>query len=164
METLAAIGLIGNIVQFVDFSGKLISNSAQLYQSSKGALQVNIDIERATNHLVQLNSKLKDAATSAGDEALERLCQSCNTAADELLGALDKVKVKGKGGRWESIRKALLSVRSKEEIEELERRLVRFRDELNLHINVNLRCVPVLPIISCAKNVCTIGSKSLSLG
>src|SRR5438046_1375051 len=73
METLAVIGLIGNIVQFIDFSGKLISNSSQLYKSSKGALPDNIDTETATNHLVLLNRKLKDAATSTGDGALERL-------------------------------------------------------------------------------------------
>jgi hypothetical protein len=31
MEALAVIGLVGNIVQFVDFGSKLISKSVQLY-------------------------------------------------------------------------------------------------------------------------------------
>ncbi len=139
MEILASIGLIGNIVQFVDFSGKLISKSAQLYHSSKGALPENTGIETATNHLVLLNNKLKDAATSFSDGALESLCISCNTVAEELLAALEKVKVKGEQGKWKSIRKALRSVWSKEEIEGLERRLARFREEVNLHIVADLR-------------------------
>jgi len=96
METLAAIGLVGNIVQFVDFSGKLISESVQLYQSCEGALAENIDIEATINHLVLLNEKLKSTTTVTGDGALQKLCASCNTVADELLAALNKVKVRHK--------------------------------------------------------------------
>jgi hypothetical protein len=70
METLAIIGLVGNIVQFVVFSGKLISKSTELYRSSEGALAEHIDIETVTSHLVLLNSKLKDAATTSGDGRL----------------------------------------------------------------------------------------------
>jgi hypothetical protein len=164
METLAAIGLVGNIVQLVDFSGKLISKSAQLYQSSEGALPYNIDIETVTGDLVVLNNKLKDAANIAGDGALESLCKSCNAVAEELLAALDKVKVKGKQQKWKSIRKALQSVWSKEHIGELERRLASFREELNLHVTVDLRCVPVSPSIGNANNTYSTESKSLNSG
>ncbi|KAF2175016.1 hypothetical protein K469DRAFT_756484 [Zopfia rhizophila CBS 207.26] len=114
METLAIIGLVGNIVQFVDFSGKLIAKSTELYRSSEGALLENIDAETATNHLVLLNNKLQDTATTASDEALKRLCESCKSTANELLAALDGVKVN-------------------------EGRLSRFREELNLHVVVDLR-------------------------
>ena len=47
----------------------------------------------------------------------------------------------------ESIRKELLNVWRKEDLKDLERRLVRSRDELNLHIVIDLRCVPLLPIV-----------------
>jgi hypothetical protein len=144
METLAIIGLVGNIVQFVDFSGKLISKSTELYRSSEGALAEHIDIETATNHLVLLNGKLKDVATTTGDGALESLCISCGTTADNLLAALDKVKVKDKQHKWKSIRKALRGVWSKEEIEDLERRLATFRKELTFHVVVDLRSVRML--------------------
>ncbi|KAF2185377.1 TPR-like protein [Zopfia rhizophila CBS 207.26] len=141
METLAIIGLIGNVVQFIDFSGKLIAKSTELYQSIEGALAENIDAETATNHLVLLNNKIKDAATTTttSDDALKRLCESCKSTADELLTALEKVKVSGKKERRKSIRKALRSVWSKEKIREVEGRLARFREELNLHVTVDLR-------------------------
>ena len=50
MEALAIIGLIENVIQFVDFGGELIAKSTELYQSSEGALVENIDVETATNH------------------------------------------------------------------------------------------------------------------
>jgi len=139
MEVLAAVGLVGNIVQFIDFSGKLLAKSAELYRSGECALAENIDFETATNDLVLLSKKLKDGATVTGDKAFESLCLSCNTVADELLAALNKLKVKGKHQKWESMRKAIGSIRSKEDIEQLERRLSILREEINLRIVVNLR-------------------------
>ncbi|KAI9777342.1 MAG: hypothetical protein M1839_008950 [Geoglossum umbratile] len=110
MEVLAAIGLAGNIIQFVDFSGKLISKTAEIHKSGTGALAENINIEAATNDLALLSTKLHDSANSAGDTALQELCQSCNTIATELLTVLDSVKVHGGQHKWKSFRKALRSV------------------------------------------------------
>jgi hypothetical protein len=139
MDPLSTIGLVGNIVQFVDFGSKLISKSVELYRSTEGALDENLDTETATNHLKDLNEKLKNGAKSTGDTTLKDLCEACDKVARELLEALDKVKVKGKHEKWKSIRKALRSVCSKEHIEELEQRLARLRAELNLHLVVDLR-------------------------
>ena len=163
MEALAIFSLVGNVVQFVEFSSKLIAKSTELYRSSEGALGENIEVEAATNHLVLLNSKIKDSATTTSDDALDRLCESCNSAADELLAALDKVKVKGKQNRWKSIRKALRSVWSKEQIRELEGRLAKLREELNLHVLVDLRCVSVFSCNNNADYTWGIGNKSCEL-
>jgi hypothetical protein len=143
MDPLSTIGLVGNIVQFVDFGSKLISKSVELYRSTEGALDENLDTETATNHLKDLNEKLKNGAKATGDTTLKDLCEACDKVARELLEALGKVKVKGKHEKWKSIRKALRSVWSKEHIEELEQRLARLRAELNLHLVVDLRCVCV---------------------
>ncbi|OCK84564.1 hypothetical protein K432DRAFT_282313, partial [Lepidopterella palustris CBS 459.81] len=132
MEVLAAIGLAGNIIQFIDFGGKLISKTAEIQKSGAGALADNINIETATNDLALLSTKLHDSAKSTGDTALQELCQSCNTVATELLTVLGTIKVHGKQHKWKSFRKALQSVWSKDEIALLEQRLARFRDELNL--------------------------------
>ena len=163
MDALTAIGLVGNIIQFVDFSQKLISNSIQLYHSSDGALAENIDIETVTNHLLTLNKKLKADAATVDDGALQSLCLSCENAGLDLLKALNKVKVKDRQQTWESIRKALWSVWTKGEIKGLEQRLAKFKDELNLHIVVGLRYVILFrSVISHANNISNTESKSLS--
>jgi hypothetical protein len=141
MESLAFIGLIANIVQFVDFSCKLISKSTELHHSYDGALAENVDIETTTKHLTILLTKLKDDASTVGDGALQKLSLACQKAANDLLVALDKVKVKNRQQKWESIRKALRSVWSKEKIKELEQRLAKFKEELHLHVIVQLRYV-----------------------
>jgi hypothetical protein len=100
----------------------------------------NTYTETATNRLILLNDKLKDAVTCTSNRTLRDLCESCNTVARELLVALDKVKVRGEQRKWKSVRKALRSVWSKEDVEGLEQRLARFREELSLHVTVDLRC------------------------
>ena len=139
MEALAVIGLVGNIVQFVDFGSKLVAKSTELYHSYDGALAENVDIETTTKHLTVLIQKLKEDAITVGDGTLQKLSLACQKAATDLLVALDKVKVKNRQQKWESIRKALRSVWSKEEIRELEQRLAKFKEELNLHVVVQLR-------------------------
>jgi len=92
------------------------------------------------NHLIELSTALQaSAGSSQGDPALEKLCDCCNDVAKELLEALGKLKVDGKKGKWSSVRKALRSVWSKEEIDGIQKRLESFRDEMNLHIVVDLR-------------------------
>lgn len=141
MEILAAISLVGTLVQFVDFGSKLISKSVQLCQYSDGVLTENINTETATNHLILLNSKLGNAANATGDKVLEALCKSCSAVAVELLGALDTLKVNGEKEKWKCMRKALRSLWSKEKIHGIEKQLASFREELNLHVIVGLRCV-----------------------
>jgi hypothetical protein len=164
MEALAAIGLVGNIVQFVDFSRKLISKSIQLYHSYDGALAEDIEIEKATKHLLRLNKTLKDDAATVGDGALQSLSLSCREAAIDLLEALGKAKVKDRQQKWESIRKALKSVWSKEELKRLEQRLAKIKDDLNLHVVVGLRYVMLSQSVGQADNIRNTGGRSLSLG
>ena len=153
MEVVAAIGLAGNIIQFVDLCGKLISKTAEIYRSSVGALVENVNIETATDDLALLSTTLQDSANSADDTALRELCQSCNIVAKKLLSALNKVKVQGKQQKWKSFRKALRSVWSKEDIALLEQRLARLRDELNLRVAVDLRSVMQMGVIGTADNM-----------
>ena len=164
MEALGVVGLVGNIIQFVDFSGKLVSKSIQLYHSCDGAPVESIEIEEATKHLLRLNKTLKDNATTVGDGALWSLCLSCRETAIDLLEALDTVKVKGRQQKWESIRKALRSVWSKEEVKRLEQRLAKIKDDLNLHVVMNLRYIIEYKGISQANNTRRTGNRFLSLG
>jgi hypothetical protein len=49
--------------------------------------------------------------------------------------------VHGGKEKGKSIRKALRSLWSREKVQEIEKRLEYFREELNLYIVVDLRCV-----------------------
>jgi hypothetical protein len=137
MDPISAVGFAATVVQLVDFGFKIVSKSSELYRSGSDGSIENQSIEKATKDLRKLNDQLKHSNVS--DPDLQELCKACSVAADELLAALSKIKVDGKGRPWQSFRMALKSIWSKEKIQELENRLSRFRDELNTRLTASLR-------------------------
>jgi hypothetical protein len=138
MDPITAIGMVGNIVQFVDFSCKVVSKSTELYRSGTGVLVENAHIKTVAADLSKLNTRLMQSNT-VGDKYFQALCEACSDVADQLLAALSKVEVSGEGRKWQSVRKALRSIWSKEEIQQLVQRLASFRDEINLRITMGMR-------------------------
>lgn len=141
MDPITVIGLVGNIVQVVDFSWNLISKSTELYETGKSALVGAPIIEAATVDLKLLSAKLRDDAELVGDVQIQVLCESCQDVTERLLRALKSISGDSKRQIWSSVRKALKTVLKKGEIEEMDRRLADIRHELNLRITVDLRYV-----------------------
>jgi len=148
MDPLTAVGLAGTIVQFVDFTTKIVSKSTELYRSGRGVLAENANIETTTADLKELNSRLEQT-TAVHDPDLQALCQACGEVADQLLTALAKLRVTCQGQKWQSLRKALRSIWSKEDITQLEQRLASFRSELNLRIVIGMRYVLIVNVGVC---------------
>ena len=126
MEALAAVSLAGNILQFLDFAGSVVSKTGQIYDSASGTLEEHDDPENnTTSHLKTLTGNIK-AADGPSDPVLEKLCSRCGEVAEELLKALQGMAVKGKHSRSQSLRKALKALWGKENLQRLESRVAGF--------------------------------------
>lgn len=147
IDPMTALGLAGNIIQFVDFAIKLFAKTREIHESAEGSLRTNLDIENATKTIQILQSKLiavpsaDNAQASETQHLLEGLCSSCNDTATELLRALEKLKLQGKKTTWKSMRQALKSIMGKAAILELSSRLDELRKVLEMTILVDLRYV-----------------------
>ena len=144
LDPLTAIGLCGNIVQFVDFCSKVVSKAHRIYRSADGSLTENLDAETISRDLLYLTAKVEAGlrpSPTQEDQALQDLCDGCNDVAQELLIVLGKLKSERKSGKWRSFKQALKYVWSKDRINTLQTRLAMFREELDLHILVDLRYV-----------------------
>ena len=138
MEALAAVSLAGNIVQFLDFIGDAISKSRQIHASVSGTLKEHDDLESLATDLKDLSGRLQ-ASIGPADLVLTHLCARCREVADELLKAVERLGIKEKHTRSQSLRKALKALWGREKLKILEERLAGFRHELTLHITVELR-------------------------
>lgn len=58
MDPLTALGLAASVVQFLDFSGKLVSGAFVLYKSVDGATSLNSCLEHIARDLSQLCNKM----------------------------------------------------------------------------------------------------------
>jgi hypothetical protein len=148
-ESILFFGIAANVVQFVDFSSKVLSASYKLYKDEYGlnGLEETRELEVITKSLHKIieglesslqQEDLKQKATQ-NELDLRELAKHCREIAEELLAAVGKLKVKGKPGKWNSFRAALKTLWDEDKIEAIQKRLDRFRQELVVHILVSLR-------------------------
>lgn len=147
MDPLTAVSLAGTIVQFVDFSSKIVSKGYHLYTSGEGSLPENERLNYVTSDLKALSMRLKHhdrlGCSTKDEQALEDMASRCSAISDELLAKLEKLRVSknAKHRRWKSFRQALKSVWSKEDLDRLAATLREYRDQLEFHILLSLRSV-----------------------
>tara|TARA_R110002003_G_scaffold502_9_gene20108 strand:- start:436 stop:912 length:477 start_codon:yes stop_codon:yes gene_type:complete len=149
LDPLTALGIAANVVQFIDFTIRIIAKSNDIYQSASGSLIEHDDMNKVTLDLSALSTKLRDSvavtAPNAGltldEQALHDLSKGCLETSQELTKALQRLQNNGKTSRFRSFRQALKTVWSKDDIKELERRVGMYKEELTFRIVVGLRFV-----------------------
>jgi hypothetical protein len=148
MDPISAFGIAVNVIQLVDFTSKLVSEAEEIYRSGDGELIEHAELKTVTKDLLKLTlavdssikeRKLGRKALSESEREQERLGQECRHVASELLTALNKLKVGGKHAKWNSMRQALRTVMRKNKIDQLEKRLDRYRQELVANVLSRLR-------------------------
>jgi hypothetical protein len=139
MDPLSALGLASNIVQFVDFTCKLISITHSLYESTSGTKEENLELEKLAHAIRSLaddaTAKFPNTKNASTQEVtLRELSDMCRGVADELLSVLQTLKVKGSHKKWESFYHALKSEWKQKEISALEERLHRIGNILSTKV------------------------------
>ena len=116
MDPLTAISEASAIVQFVDFSSKLIVEGHEIYQSIEGASRANLNTENITNHIDSPNKHLQQSArrypqtgvSSGSENALRDLVSASRQVATDLKELLDDPKVSdqilGAHRKWDTFR------------------------------------------------------------
>jgi len=143
LDPLTAISLASAVVQFVDFSVKLVSAGHELYE--KGSLADNDEVEQITQDLANLTEELgadRPAAAkqlSQDEIAIKKLARSCKELADDMLAVLTTLKAQKSESGLETVRKSLRNMRKKGKIQDIEKRLGKIRDELNFRLTAILR-------------------------
>ena len=127
MESLAALGLAANIVQFVHFGATLLSGTSEIYHSSTGASLGNAELELIAENLKQLSAGLEASPVGVGSPQLEsqlrKISKECKKVSDDLIAVLDGLRAKGQHKRWQSLKQAAKSLRYEKKIEDLKKRL-----------------------------------------
>lgn len=147
MEPLAALGLAGNIVQFVHFASGLVETTVAIRRSSAGCTADVLTLDKVYGQLKNFDLKLtssydKAVAGQAQENAFgsdftsfHELASLCKRDCERLLRVVDKLKTQnGSAGPWQCFRAALKAMWKKGEIEALEQRLTRTQVTMTLHV------------------------------
>lgn len=150
MEALAALGLACNVVQLIDFSSKVLSESREIYKSGKGSSEdvlstklVAEDIDALTATLQgSLRDISKQGPLNAADQALADIGQGCTETSQELQQLLQRLSAgNGSPTLIRSLRTSLRSRRLKPKRENIERQLANLQRQFNARVAVDMRYV-----------------------
>ncbi|CAN9342371.1 unnamed protein product [Alternaria alternata] len=138
MESLAAVGLAANILQFIHEARKLVSTSREILGS--GTKDEYIELELISKGLrsrsagIILPGNAKDVSQGDDGSSLEALAMRCNEIADELLGILGTLKLHNDRNKWTSFVQALKTQWNDDKIEALRGRLDRIANAINARL------------------------------
>lgn len=149
-EALAVIGLVGNIVAFVEFSQKVVTRldefSNNLKYSTKSLKQIQTELPLIIDAIQRIkdradSGKLDDnAKTSLGPVVLE-----CQQQAQRLSDILDNILPASDSSTWERRKKAILSLKTDRKVEEISKALGRYVQTLTFyHVIDGARPDPVV--------------------
>jgi hypothetical protein len=150
MDPLTAFSLAGTIIQFVDFGTKILSQGYEIYESAKGQLAVDEELELITADLSGLISKMKRAkisnppsvsslmtgpVSSAQSSTFEKICDEATQIAQVILAKLGKLKIdETKNRELETFKQVWKRLWARREIDELVDRLTRLKDLINTEV------------------------------
>ncbi len=143
-EAIAAFSLAANIIQFVDFGGRLVSDAWSIHQKGRSGFGEILDVEKTTEDLkltlVDLISPLESSENKKDSQrSLEELAEQCSRLASEMLSSLSKIGLSDKLRKRDALKAAFRMVWKEDEIKSQQMRLENIKHQLNLHILVSLR-------------------------
>lgn len=138
MDPLTAVGLAGNIVEFISFSYKIISGVNKLLKSPNGTSPEN---QRLSDFLEDLNSVTQGLMTDihAKTENEKQLCvlaANCHDLSTELYQILRSLKVGDNKSKWEGLMVMWSSMRKEKEIQTIERRLHGYQSQILIRLQI----------------------------
>ena len=147
LDPLTCIALASSIVQFVDFSLKLISDTKELYRSGDRSstqngqlLAVTSDLREMCKNLIPAQPRSANAKPPSPDDvALLELSSSCKDVAQELITVLENLKAKSTHDTWESLKQAFRGALKKEKIDSIRGRLDLIQSQLQIRLSCLLR-------------------------
>lgn len=134
MDPITAVGFAASILTFIDFSYKVVTGTAEVFQS--GSTSKNTHLSEIIGDLKNASEKLKDWPTPKSDheKALQQLSVSCQEVAQRLVNLLARLSTTPGKSKWMSVRVVLRGMRKDGEVEELENTLDKYRSQIILRL------------------------------
>jgi len=142
MDPMTAVSLASAIVQFIDYSTKLVDAASDIHRSASGTSLENQNIEFVVSEVKALSLRLDPPRTGQptdDEQALCRLAAECRILSGQILDLLEKIKPKNPKSKRQSVWSAIKTMWNDREMKELGQRLQNCRSQLELQLNFLMR-------------------------
>jgi hypothetical protein len=145
LDPFTSLSLAGNVVQFVDFGSRLVSEAHEAYRSSSGISRRNEQLLASAERFKRLSERLTQSTAqtatwpSEDRQAITQIADCCQKTVGEFIGILETLRVEGSNRRWKSVKLSVRAAIKKERIEEIWARMEELRRETSLQFVAMLR-------------------------
>ncbi|KAJ3531811.1 hypothetical protein NM208_g8717 [Fusarium decemcellulare] len=114
-EAFATLSIAANVAQFIEYALALISDCREIYESTDGAKQGNLELETVIQSIQDRHARIKAACSSSNGQALPKpilkLVQACEPRIKSLIGILEEIKAtkKSRFPKLGSLRAAIVA-------------------------------------------------------
>jgi hypothetical protein len=146
MDPFTALAVAGNIVQFIQFAGGLLSNTRKIYSSADGVSDESAHLTDICERLASFHSLLQSQGgspectyrrQSQHEAAISECAALCKKDCEELLTIATKLRAKTSTAKaprcWGSFKAAIVEVWNAGEIEALKARIADRQRAMTLH-------------------------------
>lgn len=144
MDPFTALGLAGNVLQFIEFTSMVINQVGEIRQHGNPASVVELDT--VTRDFDVLARKLAAATTvgepsclSQDDQAIVDMSRDCASLATQLSASVSKVNGQPGQSTWRTLRQALRTIWTEKEMSALARRLSMIREQLQFRMTFMMK-------------------------
>ncbi|KAG4432955.1 hypothetical protein IFR05_011550 [Cadophora sp. M221] len=150
MEPLTALALAGNVMQFVEFTSKLISRGCELYKSTDGRLAVDEELRLIAAELKELIERIQSSGvfglpsrfgtsipvvSTGPDSKFKKICSEATKIAEAILDKLEARKLdKSRNRKVESFKRVWSQIWSQGELDALFGRLSMLKKAIDSEI------------------------------
>ncbi|RYP75781.1 hypothetical protein DL770_007344 [Monosporascus sp. CRB-9-2] len=140
MDPVTALGLASSILTFIDFAGKIVAGTYEIYQSAAGATDGNAHVDTIVGDLAEITAGLVTTipGRTKNEIALKDLASKCEAVASKLQTLLRSLRVLGDHTTWKSLKVKIKSMRREPEIVRLEKQLGDYRAQILTRLTVML--------------------------
>ncbi|GES56842.1 hypothetical protein ATEIFO6365_0001004800 [Aspergillus terreus] len=137
MDPLSIIGLVSNIISFIDFGRKLLTDVREIQNSADGVTQDALTHGFIAQQMRDFTDKLIPPGQIVDDKykGIISLAKECRAAAADIQKLLDRIKPKDPGSRLRSWGSGIKGLRYGKELSSLQVKMERYRDQLAVQLN-----------------------------
>ncbi|RHZ59992.1 uncharacterized protein CDV56_104609 [Aspergillus thermomutatus] len=137
MDAVAIIGLVSNIISFIDFGSKFVKEAREIYNSASGVTGDALSHGLIAGEMRKFADDLVPSGQPVNkkDKAICDLAKECKSVAEDILKLLDKIKPKGSNSSFQSVRSAIKGLRYEKDISNMQDKLEKCRSQLGLQLH-----------------------------
>ncbi len=151
LDPLSTFAVACNVLQVTETGVRVLMRASEYKAAVNGTLDEHTDLRNILRDLQDLGTELQSTLPQSeathdsipSEARLQQAIETCLRLSRDLIAILDRLQLRKRNARLDSLRKSVKSMWYKDRINALEKNLSQARDNLNIAFLIHMQYVRV---------------------